>query len=324
MVILRGPESYLRRSYTQQVETALRTAHGSVDRFEYDGRNVDTATVLDELRTYALLQEHKLVVVDHADQFLAAAGGSGSGPTTRELVEAYAANPVDSATLILRAETWRPGKLDKAVEKVGAIIKCEAPDSAAAARWCIARVDRAHGAVLDPAAARLLVERIGPSLDRLDSELGKLAAHAETGATIGADAVRSMVGLSREEKAWQIQEVLLGAPIGTGIRTVRELLEVSRQPEQLILWSITDLARKLHAASRLLKSGESPGAVRKELRLFGAAAGPILDRARRMEPAAAARLVEAALEADRNSKRGIGRSDRTLETLVVRFADTSV
>jgi DNA polymerase-3 subunit delta len=318
VVILRGPDAYLRRSHTQRLETLLKEAHGDVERFDYDGKGVDPVTVLDELRTFGLLQDHKLVVVDQADQLLARAGS----PSPRELLEAYAGNPVPTATLVLRAETWRPGRLDKAVEKVGAILKCEPPDMASAARWCVARIEKEHAARIAPAAAQVLVERIGPMLDRLDAELGKLAAHAGPGAEVTAEDVRQMVGLSREEKAWQIQSVLLNGDTGRALQTLRELLDVSGQPEQLVLWSMTDLARKLHAASRLLREGHSPGAVRKELRLFGDAAGPILQRAGRFPPAVWADLVRCSLEADRRIKRGIGRSDRTVEALAVAFADT--
>lgn len=317
-MILRGPESYLRRSHTQRLEAALREAHGEIARFDFDGRSVDPVTVLDELRTYGLLQDHKLVVVDHAEQLLARAGS----PTPRELFEAYSGSPVPTATLVLRAETWRPGKLDKAVEKVGAIVKCEPPDDRTAIQWCSARIQRAHGTPIEPAAATLLVQRIGPSLDRLDVELAKLATSVETGATVTADDVRRLVGLGREEKAWKIQSELLTGDTGRAITALRELLEVSGQPEQLVLWSVTDLAKKLHAASRLLAAGRSPGAVRKELRLFGDAAGPILERARALSPEQAADLLAAALDADRRTKRGIGRSERTVETLVATFADS--
>ncbi len=318
VAILRGPDAYLRRSHTQRLEEALRTAHGDVERFDYDGRTVDPVTVLDELRTFGLLQDHKLVVVDQADQLLARAGT----PSPRELLEAYAANPVDSATLVLRAETWRPGRLDKAVERIGAIIKCEPPDAASCVRWCEARMQKEHAARIAPAAARLLVDRVGPMLDRLDVELAKLAAHAGPGAEVGPEEVRAMVGLSREEKAWQIQSVLLSGDAGRALEALRELLDISGQPEQLVLWSMTDLARKLHAASRLMREGKSPGVVRKELKLFGDAAGPILDRAGRFPPSVWADLVRCSLEADRRIKRGIGRSDRTVESLAVAFADT--
>ncbi len=318
VVILRGPDAYLRRSHCRRLETALREAHGDVERFDYDGKSVDPVTVLDELRTFGLLQDHKLVVVDQADQLLA----RGGSPTPRELLEAYANGPVDTATLVLRAETWRPGRLDKAVQKVGAIVKCDPPDAASAVRWCQARVEKEHAARIAPDAARLLVDRIGTMLDRLDAELGKLAAHAGPGAEITAEDVTGMVGLSREEKAWAIQSVLLRGDAGAALTGLRELLDVSGQPEQLVLWSMTDLARKLHAASRLLRAGRPPGAVRKELRLFGDAAGPILERAGRFPPHVWADLVEATLEADRRTKRGIGRSERTVESLAVAFADT--
>ena len=165
---------------------------------------------------------------------------------------------------------------------------------------------------------------IGPNLDRLDQELAKLAAHVggRGASIITPEDVATMVGLSREEKAWAIQSVLLSGDTARTTTKLRELADVSGQPEQLILWSITDLLRKLHAASRLIRQGETPGSIRKSLRLFGGGGDAVIARAKQLDPADCARLLADAIHADRRTKRGIGRTDRTIESLVVSVADT--
>jgi len=96
VVILHGKDSFLMTRYTSDLEDVMKAEHGDVDRVVFDGERVDLATVLDELRTYDMLMRHKLVIVDHADTFLAA---KDSGTTlTRKVLERYAESPVDSAT----------------------------------------------------------------------------------------------------------------------------------------------------------------------------------------------------------------------------------
>jgi len=327
VVILRGPDQYLRRAYTGRLIEALHGAYGEIEQFTFEGETTEPAVVLDELRSYGLLQQHKLVILDNADKFLAAAKDENqtAGPgrkTARELMEKYAANPVDSATLLLRADSWHPGKLDKAVEKVGAILKCEAPGEAKAVSWCLGRCEKEHGCGIDRQAAERLVELIGPELARLDTELAKLAAFVGDRATIGPEDVREMVGMSREEQAWAIQAALLSGSGNVAVSKVRELLEVSRQPEQLIIWAMTDLLRKLHAACRLLRQGESGGAIAGQLRLWGEGRNAVLNAARRIEPQRMAQLLRQSIEADRRSKSGLGKAPRTLEALAVQIADT--
>jgi DNA polymerase III delta subunit len=103
---------------------------------------------------------------------------------------------------------------------------------------------------------------------------------------------------------------------------LRELLEISRQPEQLVIWAMTDLLRKVHAAARMLREGTPAGVIAKDLRLWGSARHAVIDVAGRHDPVRLAELLSAAIHADMANKRGLGRPERTLETLAVRIADT--
>jgi DNA polymerase-3 subunit delta len=331
ILILRGPDQYLRIAYTRRLIDALRAEYGEIGQFSFDGETVEPAVVLDELRSYGLLQEHKLVIVDNADKFLAGpkdeeepAGRAGSpgAKTARELMERYAANPVDSATLLLRADTWRPGRLDKAVSKVGTSLKCEAPKGAQAVNWCLGRCEKEYGRRLERRAAEMLVELSGTELARLDTELAKLAAYVGDRQTIGPDDVKAIVGLTREEQAWAVQAALLSGSPQRAVEKVGELLRVSRQPEQLVIWAMTDLVRKLHTASSLLKEGESVGAIAGQLKLWGESRNLVPGVARRLGPAPLARLLRHAIETDQRTKSGFGGGERTLEALALRIADT--
>ncbi|MCP3903550.1 MAG: DNA polymerase III subunit delta [Planctomycetes bacterium] len=323
VVILRGPEQFLREAHTRRLVEALEAAHGEIEQFTFDGTSVEPAVVLDELRSYGLLQTHKLVIVDQADKLLAAAKETAAGhKSPRELMERYAAAPVDSATLLLRAETWRPGRLDKAVEKVGAIIKCDVPDEATAVAWCAGRSRKEYGCSITSEAASMLVERAGAALARLDAELGKLAAYVGPGAEIGPDAIREMVGLSREEQAWAIQSTLLSGSAAASVGKIRELLEISRQPEQLVTWAMTDMLRKTHAASQLLRRGEAAGSIARDLRLWGNERHTLLAAAKAVGPGRLAHLLADAIRTDQKAKSGVGHSARSLEVLAVEIADT--
>ena len=71
IVVLHGKEPYLIASASKRYEDLLREEFGNVARIEFDGQTVELATVLDELRSFALFEPHKLVIVDAADKFLA-------------------------------------------------------------------------------------------------------------------------------------------------------------------------------------------------------------------------------------------------------------
>jgi len=318
IVVLHGKDSFLRVERTRQLVESLRTAHGSIDRFEFDGATATLATVLDELQTYGLMSTHKLVVLDAAEAFMAS-------EDRRRAMERYAEHPMAEATLLMRATgQWRPGNFDKLVEKIGAVIKCEPPSAADAATWCQRRAEKAHGASISAEVAGLLVEQIGSDLARLDTELEKLATAA--GGAPGAEITRALVveftGLSREEQAWEIQSALLEGSPRRAIEKLDELLTVSRAPEVMIAWSVTDLLRKLHDAARLREQGENDGEIARALRLWGPQQAMVLRTARALGSARAAALLDTALNTEVRMRSGFSGDDRrTIEGVLVEVSE---
>jgi hypothetical protein len=202
IAVLHGPDPFLKDLHTQRLREALAQVHGAdaLEVVRFDGASAALADILDECRSYGLMQQHKFVVVDAADLLLKNDEDSApsSRRTNREILQGYADAPSENATLVLRADRWYPGNLDKAVAKVGVVMKLEPPSPAEAIQWAIGRGKKRHGAVLTPDAAGTLIDAVGPDLGRIDTELAKLAL-TNPGQPITPDQVRELVGVTREE-----------------------------------------------------------------------------------------------------------------------------
>lgn len=318
IVILHGKDSFLRVEWSRRLRTSLETDFGGVDEFTFDGSTATLATVLDELRSYGLMSSHKLVIVDNADAFF-------GSEDRRRAMERYAEDPMKEATLLLRSQNWRPGNFDKIVSKIGIILKCESPGDADAARWCVARSEKQHKILMELDASSLLVERVGSDLARLDSEIGKLAvgALASGRQRIDRTTVLELVGASREEQAWEIQDAILSGNPGRAAAKLTELLRISKAPEVMISWAAIDLARKIHGAAALAAQGVSDGQIAKELRLWGESTAPILRAARKIGVKTAASLMHQSIHVDFQMKSG-GAPDpeRALAGLCVLLSDS--
>jgi len=322
LVVLAGDDPYIVPEQTKRFIDTLRETHGDVEVFAFDGTTVDLATVLDELRSYGLMQTFKVVVLDAADEFLARASDEAGRTSNRAGIEHYAAKPVDHAVLLMRAKSWRKSRLDAMIEAHGAIIRIKPPNAASAVTWCVARAKKRYEVEVDRDAAVLLVERIGVALARLDTELGKLASFAGETGRVQREHVDAMVELSREEQAWVIQEAILTGDAGHAIRKLRELLAITRHAEVPVTWAICDLMRKLHTAAQLRQQGMPSATIAKQLRLWGPARDAVLNIAQRTPAALLGDCFHDAIEVDRQGKTGVGVPARSLETLLVRIADT--
>ena len=321
VVLLHGKESFLKEEATTELGRVLTEAFDDYEQFNFEGEFASLADVLDELRSYGLIQRHKLVVVDEADKFLAR--DKVSKKSFRKAIETYTKAPVAEATLLLRAESWKACNLDKLITKVGKIIKCEMKSEAQAVAWCVDRALSNHdGRTIQRPAAVMLVERLGSSLMRLDTELAKLSAFVGPDDQISRKDVQELVGQSREEQAWVLQSAIMTGQGQEALGKLRELLDISQVPKELVMWAVSDLLRRLHTAAQLLRQGVSPRAIISQLKLWGASGNRIIDVARKGEPIKFAQLLQLAIDNDRRSKVGLGNYVRNVERLTVHVTDT--
>ena len=316
IVVLHGPDEWMRRHHFDALLAVLQKAHGEVEVRRLDGETAALADVLDELRSYTLMQTHKVVVVDAGEVFV---------KNHRQALERYADDPVDHATLVLRATTWHRGNFDKKLARCGAIVACEAPEGAAAQRWIVERCAAAHGRAIARDAAAALLQRVGPDLMKLDSELARLSLMAEGDAPIDAALVQREVGAGSDEQVWAVQGALLTAA-ATGrpapaIAKVRELVRLAGHSEVAVGYFLAEAMRKVVLAQMMLARRVPQGQVVKQVRAWGDIRGPVLDLARRLPPARARALMHEAVEIDRRNKSGHGQPLRNIECFCAALAD---
>jgi DNA polymerase III delta subunit len=136
--------------------------------------------------------------------------------------------------------------------------------------------------------------------------------------------VADMVGLTREEEAWVVQDSLLSGNAAASIGHMHAILDNSRRDANIPLaWACLDLARKLHAAAQGTKQGMNPWALGGKLKLWPESRKEqILDIARRVPPDRLAGLLHDAVQTDLKQKTGGGDPERLLEVLALRFAQT--
>lgn len=333
VALFTGDDPFLRSAYTEKLRAAIEQSGTGTDTIRFDGTTARVADVLDECRSFGLMAQHKLVIVENADQWLLESEDEDEPPAPpsprratptarkRELVEAYIRSPTDGATLVLRAGTWRPGNIDKLIPAVGIIQKCDSPDAPAAAAAIVRRARDNLSVTLSQDAAELIVHRMGCSLGPLVQTLERLAVFVGPDGTITTDHVRELVDISREEEAWDVQGAIMSGNPDAAVTKLRELLEVSRVSEVPVRFAVIDLAKKLHAFAQGMSQGVPPGVLARSNWIRDSSVKQRVEAAaRRLGPGPTARLFTLAVEADYRGKTSAGDPIIELETLVAEFA----
>lgn len=194
-----------------------------------------------------------------------------------EAVAAALAGLPPDLSVVLIARAKAPARLVKAVKAVkGEIHEFEAPKARDMPRLLIADAERL-GFRLDPAAARMLVDRMGTNPQRLHHELERLTLWAGEGGTVDAADLGAMIADTSEVVVWALSDALLDRDAAAALRIAERLISQGENVTGLI-YGLASRLRKACAAAAMLEEGVSPKQVESSLGMHPYAAKQLVRR----------------------------------------------
>ena len=295
-----GSESFLQMEALREVLASLGK---SVQRIDVEGESAALATVLDELRSYAMFGGSKLVIVRDADAFIT---------QFRSQLEDYVEAPSDSGTLVLRVSALpKSQRIYKFIDKLGGIVPCEPLKQAQLPKWLIDRAKQAHQMKLMPEAAALLAEMIGEDLVKLDSELAKLALMSDD-QTIDTKLVGGGVVFQREREMYELTNALATGNATEALRRWRQLVQADASAE---FRATTWLGMWLEDVRNVLI-----GNTEKLAWKYRDNMAKFVTNAKSLGPAGLRRTLDLLAEIDRQSKSGVGNAAENIERFILSLA----
>lgn len=194
-----------------------------------------------------------------------------------EAVAAALAGLPPDLSVVLIARAKAPAKLVKAVKAAkGEVHEFEAPKARDMPRLLIADAERL-GFRLDPAAARILVDRMGANPQRLHNELERLVLWAGAGGTVGAADLEAMIADTSEAVVWALSDALLERDAAAALRIAERLISQGENVTGLI-YGLASRLRKASAAAAMLEEGMAPKQVESSLGMHPYAAKQLVRR----------------------------------------------
>jgi DNA polymerase III subunit delta len=180
-------------------------------------------------------------------------------------------------TVVLIARAKAPTKLAKAVKAAkGEIHEFEAPKAREMPRVLVAEAQRL-GFRLDPAAARVLVDRMGANPTRLHNELERLALWAGEGGEVSAADLDAMIADTSEAAVWALSDALLERDRAKALAIGERLVSQGENVTGLI-YGLASRLRKASAAAAQLEGGVPPKQVESSLGMHPYAARQLVAR----------------------------------------------
>lgn len=192
------------------------------------------------------------------------------------VVSALGSLPPD-LTVVLIARAKAPPKLLKAVKAgKGEIHEFEATKAREMPRLLVGDAKRL-GYALEPAAARVLVERMGANSVRLRNEVERLALWAGEGGRVGVDDLEAMVSDTSEAAVWALSDALLERDPARAASLAERLISQGENVTGLI-YGLASRLRKACAAAAQIEEGVPPKQVESGLGMHPYAARQLVAR----------------------------------------------
>ena len=236
-----------------------------------------------------------------------------------EAVAAAVGDLPPDLTLVLIARAKAPAKLTKAVKAAkGEIHEFEAPKARDMPRVLVADAQRL-GFRLEPAAARVLVDRMGANPVRLQHELERLALWAGDAGEVSAADLEAMVADTSEAAVWSLSDALLERDAAAALRIGEQLIEQGENVTGLI-YGLASRLRGACAAAGQLEEGVPPRQVEASLKMHPYAAKQLVAKLRDADVADLRLATEALAELELWCRGGADYGDELALTLALRRA----
>jgi DNA polymerase-3 subunit delta len=222
-------------------------------------------------------------------------------------------------TLVLIARAKAPAKLSKAVKAAkGEIHEFEAPKARELPRLLVADAQRL-GFRLEPAAARILVDRMGANPVRLQHELERLALWAGAAGAVTTADLEAMIADTSEAAVWSLSDALLERDAAAALRIGEQLIDQGENVTGLI-YGLASRLRGACAAAGQLQEGIPPGQVEGALKMHPYAAKQLVAKLRNADVADLRLATEALAELELWCRGGADYGDELALTLALRRA----
>ena len=315
-----GEEVFLLHHYLDQLKK--KTVDELTESFNYHKLNSETFDIqsfADAVENLPMMAERTMVQVDDVDVFKL------SENDRNHMAEILSDIP-DYCTVVFTYITveFKPDKrlnLWKILENNGQIIEFAQSSAASLIPW-IKRHFYELGKTIDTPECEYLLFLCGASMENLLTEIAKIAAGTPQERIDRGD-IDALGSRVLEATVFELTDSLLEREYSKGLMILRDLFDMKQEPVA-ILAAVTKQMQRLYGAKLAAAKGKSENEIAQVLGFKSAyPARRLIQSARRCSIGYLRQVQQACLEADLALKSNLPDPQRTVELLLLRFAEAA-
>ncbi len=319
LYVFYGEEGYLKRHYLNQLKELCGGPFEAFNNITLDGEQVSVQSLTDAVDSIPMGSEKKLVVV--RDYKLMQPTGD-----LKEFLPQLLSELPEYVCLVFYFDTmeFKPDKrlnLWKILEVKGQVIEFAQSSAASLIPW-VKRHFFEHGKMIETPECEYLLFLCGASMENLLTEIAKIAA-GTPGERIDKGDIDALGSRVLEATVFELTDSMMEKQYSKGLLILRDLFDMKQEPV-VILAAITKQMQRLYGAKLAMAKGKGESEVAQILGFKSAyPARRLIQSARKCTLDYLRWAQEICLETDLSLKSNLPDPQRSLELLLLRFAEAA-
>ncbi|MBR5537025.1 MAG: DNA polymerase III subunit delta [Clostridia bacterium] len=319
LYVFYGEEGYLKRHYLNQLKELCGGPFEAFNNITLDGEQVTVQALTDAVDSIPMGSEKKLVVV--RDYKLMQPTGD-----LKEFLPQLLSELPEYICLVFYFDTleFKPDKrlnLWKILEANGQVIEFAQSSAASLIPW-VKRHFFEHGKMIETPECEYLLFLCGASMENLLTEIAKISA-GTPGERIDKGDIDALGSRVLEATVFELTDSIMEKQYSKGLLILRDLFDMKQEPVA-ILAAITKQMQRLYGAKLAMAKGKGESEIAQILGFKSAyPARRLIQSARRCTTDFLRWAQEICLETDLALKSNLPDPQRSLELLLLRFAEAA-
>lgn len=217
--LIYGDESFLVRSYTKRLISAICDDETGLNAHFLEGRKKDIDNIINLAEALPFMAEYKLLVIENVELF--------SGDCDK-LVD-YIDKIPETTVIIFRERRQniirKNGVLYKAIKKYGACIEIGSQDETYIRKWIVGYLAK-NGKKIQGTEYQIVVDRCGNDIENIKNELDKLIAYMGDREAIKKEDVEEIITRKLSDRAFEFADAIVGKNTSKAMGIYYELSEL--------------------------------------------------------------------------------------------------
>lgn len=306
--LLYGEENYLRNQYRDKLMKALNPNEDTINVSSYLGKDISAGEIIDLAETMPFLSDRRVILIEDSGLF-------ASGGVNEKLADYMKTVPETTFFVFSEENVDKRLKMYKAVNANGHCAEFGRQSSETLKVWVI-KMLRNNGLQITGPAYAEFINRTGNDMLVIKSEIDKLISYAYGKDSVSISDVCAICTPKIEDKIFDMLDNIMVGRADLAMKQYGDLLELQEEPEHILYMIIRELRLMLHVKV-MNKENVSVKETASNLKVEDFVVKKLLSQTAKVPKKNIERAIEAAVQTEENSRRGIMDVQIGTEILIV-------